>query len=265
MRVVVKVGSNVLTRQDMRVDVTRISAIVDQIATLRRAGHDVLLVSSGAVASGKARMTLPTQMDETVARQIYAAVGQVDLMNHYYALLAGYDIAAAQVLTMKENFAEKEHYDNQKNCIEGMITCGVLPIINENDTVSVVELMFTDNDELAGLIARMVKADMLVILSNVDGLYDGDPCDKNSRVIRRIEPEQQGLEKHILGSHSSAGRGGMVSKFNTARTVARSGIEVVIANGTRRNILIDVVLDRDATTPCTRFLESENDGLQPNI
>ena len=166
-RIVIKVGSNVLTRDDGRPDTTRISALVDQVARLHRAGTEVILVSSGAVASGRSILERRTgKLDSVSARQLFSAVGQVKLLNRYYDLFNEYGIVCGQVLTTKESLSTRRQYLNQRNCMETMLANGVLPIVNENDTISVTELMFTDNDELSGLVAAMMNAEALIILSN---------------------------------------------------------------------------------------------------
>ena len=251
-RIVVKIGSNVLTREDGHPDTTRISALVDQIARLHRAGVQVVLVSSGAVASGRSLLERRAgRLDSVSARQLFSAVGQVKLLDRYYDLFSEYGILCGQVLTTKESLSTRRQYLNQRNCMEVMLANGVLPIVNENDTISVTELMFTDNDELSGLVAAMMGAQALVILSNVDGVYDGPPADPASRVIRRVAPEQD-LTRYIATARSSRGRGGMATKNRIAARAAAEGIEVIIANGRRDGILTDLVLDgRD--TVCTRF------------
>ena len=183
-RVAVKVGSNVLTRRDGTLNITRMSAIVDQIAELRRRGIEVVLITSGAVASGRSEMRLEEHLDPVSARQLFSAVGQAKLINRYYEFFRDHGIVCGQVLTMKENFSTRLHYLNQKHCMEVMLDRGVIPVVNENDTVSVTELMFTDNDELSGLIASMMDMDALVLLSNVDGVFTGDPADPESQLIR---------------------------------------------------------------------------------
>lgn len=239
-RIVVKVGSNVLTTPSGKLDITRVSALVDQIAWLREHRYEVILVSSGAVACGRQELHVDFALDSVEQRQLYSAIGQVKLMTLYYDLFREYGVHVGQVLTMKENFEAGEQYENQRQCMELMLDNAVLPIVNENDTVSITELMFTDNDELSGLIARMLKADALVLLSNIDGIYDGAPSDPASAVIRTVHPYDS-LDQFIQQSKSSAGRGGMVSKYATARSVAAAGINVIIANGNRDNILIDLI------------------------
>ena len=258
-RITVKIGSNVLTRPDGTLDVTRISALVDQIADLRRRNIEVILVSSGAVASGRSELGIEhnRRLDAVSARQLFSAVGQAKLINRYYELFREHGIACGQVLTMKENFATRRHYLNQKHCMEVMLENGVIPIVNENDTVSVTELMFTDNDELSGMIATMMGAEALIILSNIDGIYDGNPNDPGSRIIPEISAETRTeLSKYIQSGKSSFGRGGMLTKCNIARKVAQEGIEVIIANGKRDSILTDLLCN-ERNVCCTRFLPAK--------
>ncbi len=250
-RITVKVGSNVLTRPGGKLDVTRMSALVDQIAALRERGIEVILVSSGAVASGRSLITPEGGLDDVDSRQLFSAIGQARLMGRYYDMFKDHDLLVGQVLTMKESFSDPEHYANQQNCMRVMLREGVIPIVNENDTVSLSELMFTDNDELSGVIATMMECDHLVILSNIDGVYDGDPADPASRVIPEVRPEDD-LSSFVKESKSSAGRGGMGSKTRVAREVAGRGIEVVVACGRRENILLDLV--DGAPVPCTTFI-----------
>jgi len=254
-RIAVKVGSNVLTKADGTLNVTRLSALVDQISEIHAAGIEVMLISSGAVASGRGEMHLAKDrialLDEVAQRQLFSAVGQAKLINRYYDFLREHHIPCGQVLCQKENFTSPEELKNMRSCIEVMLRHGVLPVVNENDVVSITELMFTDNDELSGEIARMMKADALFILSNIDGLYDGDPDDPASRVIPVID-SGAGVEAYIRQKKSSAGRGGMQSKCATALNLAAEGIEVFLARGTRENVLTDLVFSR-RSVPCTRF------------
>ncbi|MBO4430790.1 MAG: glutamate 5-kinase [Bacteroidaceae bacterium] len=254
MRLTIKIGSNVLTRKDGSLDVTRMSALVDQIAWLRSEGHEVILVSSGAVASGRSELKhIQHDLDSVDQRQLFSAVGQAKLINRYFEMFREYGIAVGQVLTTKENFfSDTEHRKNQENCMRVMLENNVLPIVNENDTVSVTELMFTDNDELSGLIARMTQSQMLIILSNIDGIFTGDPADPASRLICTVEPGKA-LDEYIQDKKSTAGRGGMQSKSNVATQTASAGISVIIANGKRDDILVKLMNDR-ANTPCTEFL-----------
>ncbi|GHU73376.1 glutamate 5-kinase [Bacteroidia bacterium] len=250
-RIAVKIGSNVLTRVDGTLDVTRMSALVDQVAELHRRGVEIILISSGAVASGRSELKLHKLPDAVSQRQLFSAVGQAKLINRYYELFRDHQITCGQVLTTKENFGSRRHYLNQKNCMTVMLEAGVIPVVNENDTISVTELMFTDNDELSGLIATMMGAEALIILSNVNGIYDGDPKNLNSKIISEIKDEID--LSTIQSEKSSFGRGGMQTKYNIARKVAEEGITVIIANGKQENILLNL-LDENAQQTCTRFI-----------
>jgi glutamate 5-kinase len=228
------------------------SAIVDQIAWLRKQGYEVILVSSGAVACGRRELTVEHALDSVEQRQLFSAIGQVKLVGLYYDLFREYGIHVGQVLTMKENFQPGEQYQNQRACMTVMLENDVLPIVNENDTVSVAELMFTDNDELSGLIAQMMKADTLILLSNIDGIYDGHPDNPSSHIIPQVTPGCD-LSQYIKEEKSAFGRGGMHSKYTTASKVQQAGISVIIANGERENILIDL-MEHKNETPHTTFI-----------
>lgn len=256
-RIVIKVGSNVLTRCNGKLDVTRMSAIVDQIAWLRENGYEVILVSSGAMASGRGELKVSRKLDSVEQRQLFSALGQAKLINLYYDLFREYHIPVGQVLTMKENFSSRRAYLNQRACMTVMLDNGVIPVVNENDTVSVTELMFTDNDELSGLIASMMDADTLVILSNIDGIYDGSPNNPESKIIPVVEPGRD-LSEYISQEKSGFGRGGMITKCNIARKVADEGIRVIIANGKRDNILMNLIKSPNET-PHTEFIPNNNE------
>ena len=195
---------------------------------------------------------IQTDLDSVDQRQLFSAVGQAKLMNKYFDMFREYAITVGQVLTMKEHFGDSEHRKNQENCLRVMLANEVLPIVNENDTVSITELMFTDNDELSGLIAEMTQSQMLIILSNIDGIFTGNPSDPESRLISIVKPGKD-LSDYIQTTKSSAGRGGMQSKSSVASKTAAAGISVIIANGKRDNILVNLMNDRD-NTPCTEFL-----------
>ena len=221
------------------------SAIVDQIVWLRQQGNEVILVSSGAVAAGRAELHVDHHLDNVEQRQLFSAIGQVKLIGLYYDLFREYKIKVGQVLTMKENFGAEEQYKNQEACMQVMLENDVLPIINENDTVCITELMFTDNDELSGLIAKMMKADTLILLSNVDGVYNGDPKDSRTRIIPSVYYDRD-ISEYISTDKSSMGRGGMESKVKTAHEVANAGIKVIIAGAGMAAALPGVIA---ASTP----------------
>ena len=254
-RIVVKVGSNVLTRVDGTLDTDRMAALADQIAALHRAGVEVIVVSSGAVAAGRGVIAAGHWLDAVSARQLYSAVGQVKLIRRYYELFDARGIVCGQVLTTKQDFETRRHYLNQRNSIRVMLENGVVPIVNENDTVAVTELMFTDNDELSGLLSTMIGAEALVLLTNVDGICDGMPGAPGVEVIREIAPGQRDLPDCIRDAKSSFGRGGMLTKSRIARKVAAEGIETIIADGRRDGILPDLLAEGSRTL-CSRFLPS---------
>jgi glutamate 5-kinase len=256
-KIAVKIGSNVLTRADGTLDITRMSALVDQIAVLHKKGVEIVLISSGAVASGRSILGLNKKMDVVDQRQLYSAVGQAKLINHYWDLFRDHSITVGQVLTTKENFSSRRHYLNQRNCMQVMLDNNVIPIVNENDTISVSELMFTDNDELSGLIASMMDMQALIILSNIDGIYNGSPADPASTVIRQIEKGQD-ITDFIQTTKSTFGRGGMATKTSIARKIADEGIDVYIANGKNENILLQL-LDKKSDVVCTRFVASADE------
>ncbi len=251
-RIVIKVGSNVLTRQDGKLDVTRMSALVDQIAWLRNQGYEIILVSSGAMASGRGELRVNHSLDSVEQRQLYSAVGQVKLIGLYYDLFREFGLHIGQVLTMKENFQAGEQFKNQRACMTVMLENGVLPIVNENDTVSITELMFTDNDELSGLIAEMMEAETLILLSNIDGIYTTHPDNPQAELIREVAPGRD-LSEYIQPEKSAFGRGGMHSKYTTASKMQQNGIRVIIANGEREDILIHLI-EHPETIPHTEFL-----------
>jgi glutamate 5-kinase len=243
--IAIKIGSNVLTRADGMLDEVHIAGIVDQLATLHRKGVQVILISSGAVAAGRQYVSCRRHADPLSCRQLWASVGQVKLMNIYSYLFSRHNILCSQVLVTKEDFSDRKHYLNTRNSLMTLLDHDIIPVINENDVVSVTELMFTDNDELASLLTPMVNADAMVILSNVDGIFDGDPGDPESKVIPIIDRTSSSVTRHITTSRTSHGRGGMTSKFNMARKVAEAGIPVHLVNGKRKNIILDIVKEKD--------------------
>lgn len=242
-RIAVKIGSNVLAGAS-GLDFVRIAHLVDQISSLKKEGIEVILISSGAVASGRSAFPVESRIDTVSARQLWSAIGQVKMMNTYSEYFDKHGITCAQVLTTKENFSDRKHYLNMKNCISTMLEYGVLPIVNENDTISVTELMFTDNDELSGLISSMMDCDALLILSNVNGIYNGTPGEEGVSVIPEISVADENFESFISTQKSGFGRGGMHTKFSVARKIALEGIPVFIANGKVDNIITDIVHHR---------------------
>ena len=240
-KITVKIGSNVLAKSDGTLNVSRIAHLVDQIAFLRKNGVEVVVVSSGAVAAGRAVLQPSKKTDSVSQRQLWAALGQVKLISRYSDFFGEHGLVCAQVLTTKENFSSRAHYLNMKNCFTTLLENKVIPIVNENDTISVTELMFTDNDELSGLIASMVNSEALILLTNVDGVYNANPKSENAQLIQQIEINDIEPENAISAERSDFGRGGMLTKFRIAQKVAGDGIGVHVANGTSENVLIDML------------------------
>ena len=234
---VLKVGTNVLTRPDGRLDITNISQLVDQIARLKARGVRLVLVSSGAVGAGRELLTVRAGTDEVARRQVQSAVGQVRLMEIYRQLFANHGLLCAQVLATKGDFRDDLHADNMLNCFRALLLDEVVPVVNENDVVAVTELMFTDNDELAGLVARLIGADGLVILSSVDGLFDGPPEDPASRLVPHVDAADRSALDYVQARKTSFGRGGMGTKLRIATETAAAGIPVLLGNGRTVGIL----------------------------
>lgn len=251
MRIVVKIGSNVLARANGRLSIARMAELADEISALCDQGHQVLIVTSGAVAAGRAQVALPKTVDRVARRQVLSSVGQAILIDTYRSLFSADGLDVGQILLTKSDFSTPEHAANIRQCIQAFFAYGIVPVVNENDTVSVESLMFTDNDELAGLLAGLIGADLLVILSSIDGLYDGDPAAPEAKLIRQVAPGED-LSRFVTAAKSSQGRGGMDTKLRVATEVAGKGISVVIANGFRHDVLTDAVSGADF--PCTRFL-----------
>lgn len=253
-RIAIKVGSNVITQSDGSLNTGRILRLVEDIAILYKQGIEVVLISSGAVAAGRSDVVPSKKTNIVAAKQIWAAIGQVKLMSSYQFLFGKYGIHAGQLLATKESFRDRRHYLNMKNCISAMLENCVLPIVNENDTISINELMFTDNDELSGLISSMMDCKSLILLTNVDGVYNGIPGKNGTELITRIDKESEDLDKYISSVKSGFGRGGMITKCTIARKIASQGVDVFIANGTRDSIITDIVKRKDV--PYTHFIAS---------
>jgi len=269
-RIVVKIGSQVLCDQQGALNRRILGGLVKQISALAADGWQVLLVSSGAVAAGSGVTASQLQRinDPVVRKQVMAATGQVHLMETYRALFQQHGLTIAQVLASKSDFQTRLHYLNMRGCIDALLMAGIVPIVNENDVVAITELMFTDNDELAGLLAGMVNADLLCMLTTVPGVFDGDPDDPATRCIDNWDDARHQIEDIVLRGTSALGRGGMHSKLAIARKTAKLGTEVVIADGADPDILVKVTGAQHAGThfpatgeasPAKRWLASTDD------
>lgn len=249
-RIVVKIGTNVITRESGSIDITRMSSLVDQIAAVRAKGVETLIVSSGSIACGRGILGNPDgHLDSVESRQLFSAVGQARLTDLYFTLFREYGISVGQILTTKESLTGKRQLINQYNCMSVMLREKIIPVINENDTIAITELMFTDNDELAGLVAHMMKADTLILLSSVAGILSG------GEVVREISSESE-LEKIEFSGKSSRGRGGMSSKAYIALSAATEGIDTYIADGRKDGIIPSILFEPD-TAVFTHFIPKE--------
>lgn len=256
-KVVVKVGSNVITGGDGLPNEARMAHLVAQITELAKQNISVVLVSSGAVAAGRSVITIKDKTDAVAARQQLAAVGQIKLINTYSTLFAQLGKVCAQVLVTKGDFRDRRHYLNMKSCVNNLLQNGIIPVVNENDVIAVTELMFTDNDELSALIASMIGADALILLTSVDGLYNGNPSNPDSQLISLID--QPKMDFSFIGTErSNFGRGGMMTKARMAHNLAKVGIAVHIANGLTDHILLDILSGQNTGTKFSAHKQASN-------
>lgn len=246
--IVIKVGTNVLTQEKRKLCKETLQHITEQIYEIRNEGCRVILVSSGAVAAGQEKIQELKTHDPVQRRQVYAAVGQVHLMSQYHTLFSQYGISIGQILATKDDFRTRSHYLNMRQCLEGLIQNNILPIMNENDSVSVTEYMFTDNDELACLVGTMVQADIVILLTSVDGILD-TICEPNKTcIIRHLDPDDDAVFSHISQEKSPFGRGGMITKAHFAMKAAKLGTDVYIANGKKQQVITDIVAGKNPGT-----------------
>ena len=233
-RVVVKVGSSSLTTATGGIDPARMSALVDVLASVRERGAEVVLVSSGAIAAGLAPLGMRRRPRQLAAQQAAASVGQGLLVHRYTEELARHGLIAGQVLLTVDDVTRRSHYRNARSTFEQLLELGVLPIVNENDTVATSEIRFGDNDRLAALVSHLVHADLLVLLSDVDGLYDAPPGDPGATLVAEVRAMSE-LAGVAVGKAGSAGvgTGGMVTKLEAARIAVEAGIPVVLASAAR--------------------------------
>ena len=251
-RIVVKVGTNVMTNKDNRILGPVLNNLVEQIATLYEEDIMVVLVSSGSAIAGKEILGEISIKDPAKRRQVYSAVGQPRMMRHYYSIFHNFGMRCAQVLATKRDFTPGIHRENMINCYESLLSEGIIPIANEDDAVSVTMSMFSDNDELASLVAELISADALIILSDTDGLYTGHPDDDKSEKLNKVQIDEN-VEKYIQesGKGEGEGRGGMESKIKIAKSTAAKNIPTYIANGKQKNVILDIVAGKPVGTKFT--------------
>ncbi len=252
MRIVVKIGSNILSEGARGLNRRRIGSIARAVVELKDMGHEVVLVSSGAIAAGMKKLGLKAKPSEVKLKQAVAAVGQSSLMETYESSFSSLGQHTAQILLTRDGLADRQMYINAKNTVLTLLSYGVVPIVNENDTVATEEIKFGDNDQLAALVASLVEADRMVILSDVDGLFDADPSKKKSaRLISLVEDITEDVVLLAGGCGSIVSTGGMHSKILAAKKAVRLGITVNIINGKRPSLLVSLIKGRSIGTEFT--------------
>lgn len=242
-RIVVKVGSSSLTHQATgHISIAKLEKLIRQLTDLKNSGKDVILVSSGAQAVGISALNLSEKPKEIEKKQAVASVGQASLMMIYQKLFREYGLVSSQVLITKDVIEHPGRKRNATNTFEALLAYGVIPIVNENDTVSTDEIEFGDNDTLSAIVAELVTADLLILLSDIDGLYDADPTKSmNARLIADIEAIDDRVIEMASGSNSDLGTGGMITKIEAARIATEAGIDMVIANSEAPEVLSKII------------------------
>lgn len=231
-RIVVKIGSSTLTHKSGHINIRRMEQIVKVLSDIRNSGKEVILVSSGAIAVGVGKLGLRERPSDTASKQAAAAVGQCELMYLYDKMFAEYNHNVSQVLMTRDIIESEQRKQNAVNAFRRLIDFGTIPIVNENDTVAVEEIEFGDNDTLSAVVAKLTCADVLVLMSDIDGLYSGNPrTDPAAQLIPRVEKIDQTIESIAQGAGSSRGTGGMITKIHAARLATEAGIDMAIING----------------------------------
>ena len=251
MRIVIKVGTSTLAYESGRLNIRRVEELCKVLSDLKNAGNDVILVSSGAIGMGVGKLGLRSRPTDIPTKQAAAAVGQCELMYIYDKLFAEYNHTVAQLLLTAPDLDSEDRHEKFNNTIERLLLLGVLPIINENDTVATEEIEFGDNDTLAARIAVSIKADLLVLLSDIDGLYTADPRKhKDARLITEVRELDGNIMSLAEGAGSSLGTGGMETKLRAAKIATECGTDMIIANGERPELIYDIF---DGVPTGTRF------------
>lgn len=241
-RIIVKVGTSTLTHTTGKLHLERMEKLVRQLADLVNRGYEVILVSSGAVGAGMGRLGFQKKPKAIPEKQACAAVGQGILMHMYEKLFAEYGQVVAQVLLTRDDLTFRKRYINAGNALEALLRLGAIPIINENDTVAVDEIRFGDNDTLSALVAGLVRGDVLILLTDIDGLYSANPReDPTAILIEQVDEITPEIEAMAAGAGSKLGTGGMTTKLQAARICVESGAAMIIAHGARPNVLREVM------------------------
>ena len=242
MRIVIKVGTSTLAHSTGLMNVRRVESLCSVLSDLKNAGHEVVLVSSGAIGMGIGKLSLGGRPSDIPTKQAAAAVGQCELMYTYDRLFSTYNHTVAQILVTAEDIAHEERKKNFENTLFRLLELHALPIINENDTVATREIVIGDNDTLGAVVATAIHADLLVLLSDIDGLYTADPHTHNdAQLLPTVEEITAEIEAMTGGAGSALGTGGMATKLHAAHIATEGGVEMVIANGRDPAILYDIV------------------------
>jgi glutamate 5-kinase len=248
-RIVVKVGTSTLSYKNGRLNFQRMEKLAYVMSALRSKGYQVVLVSSGAIGVGAGRLGLVEKPSDLPVKQALAALGQAQLMKIYQKMFEDYNQIVAQVLLTKDVMIIPQRHANAQNTLFKLLEMGVIPIINENDTISTDEIVFGDNDTLSAMVTTLVEADLLILLSDIDGLYSADPkTDSTAQIIRSVTEITPELENLAAGAGSSFGTGGMVTKISAAKITSAAGIDTIITNGDEPSILFDVVDGKEVGT-----------------
>ena len=242
MRIVVKIGTSTLAYATGQLNIRRVEALCKTMSDIRNAGHELILVSSGAIGMGVGKLGLRQRPQDIPGKQAAAAVGQCELMYIYDKLFSEYHHTVAQLLITADNLTNETRHGNFTNTLNRLLELGVVPVINENDTVATEEIVIGDNDTLAANVARSVGAQMLILLSDIDGLYTADPhTDPNARLLPVVRRVDEDIKKLAGVSSTTQGTGGMVTKLRAAEICLDCGCEMVIANGNNPAALYDIV------------------------
>ena len=249
MRIVVKVGTSTLAHATGRMNIRHVEELVKVLSDLKNEGHQIILVSSGAIGMGVGKLNLPGRPGDMPTKQAAAAVGQCELMYTYDRLFTQYNHTVAQILLTGEDVEHPSRRENFENTLERLLQLGARPVINENDTVATAEIKVGDNDTLGAIVARCARADLLVLLSDIDGLFTADPRkDPAARLIPVVEAIGPEIEALAAGAGSDLGTGGMATKVRAAKMVTAAGCDMVIANGARPEVLYDIAEGKSAGT-----------------
>ncbi|ASN04482.1 glutamate 5-kinase [Virgibacillus necropolis] len=241
-RIVIKIGSSSLTSINGEVSRRKLEKLVEEVVRLKEGGHEILLVSSGAVAAGYRRLGYLTRPDSLPERQASASIGQGLLIETYCDIFMSHGYVASQILITRDDFSDENRYNNARNTINVLLERGVVPIVNENDTISMDFLKFGDNDTLSAKVAGLVDADQLIILSDIDGLYDADPRkDENAKLLHKVDEITPSIEAAAGDPGSANGTGGMKSKIEAIKIAMASGISSFLGNATTKDIVYDAV------------------------